>query len=66
MCVASILHYEFIEHCRYQDSDFCDEGNIDFLRSKVSGFFRYSSYNTASDQIQTSGRALSHQFGVFS
>jgi cyclase len=38
VCVASILHYEFIEHCRYQDSDFCDEGNIDFLRSGVSGF----------------------------
>lgn len=38
VCLASILHYDFIEHCSYQDSDFCDEGNIDFLRSRVSGF----------------------------
>jgi imidazole glycerol-phosphate synthase subunit HisF len=30
--LASMLHYGFINHCQYEDSDFCEEGNIEFLR----------------------------------
>ena len=30
--LASILHYDVIEHCEFNDADFDGEGNIEFLR----------------------------------
>lgn len=36
--VASLLHYNFIHYCRYQKSDFCEEGNTEFLSRGASSF----------------------------
>jgi imidazole glycerol-phosphate synthase subunit HisF len=32
--LASILHYNYIRHCKYNESDFIAEGNVEFLLSK--------------------------------
>jgi cyclase len=32
--IASVLHYNYIKHCEYEDHDFSEEGNIEFLRKK--------------------------------
>lgn len=36
--VASILHYNYVKHCQYDDTDFSKEGNIEFLRRGGTSF----------------------------
>ena len=35
MSLASILHYDVIKHCEFNDEDFGAEGNIEFLRRQA-------------------------------
>ncbi len=39
VCLASILHYNYIKHARADDADYSQEGNIEFLR-RGTGFSR--------------------------
>lgn len=34
VCIASLLHYNFIQHYQYSDKDFSAEGNIEFLQGR--------------------------------
>lgn len=34
VCLASMLHYNFIEHCAVNEAEFVAEGNIEFLQGK--------------------------------
>ncbi len=36
--MASMLHYNFIEHCDINKEDFCEEGNIIFLQSGKTSY----------------------------
>ena len=36
ICLASSLHYDFLEKCDTQKEDYRSEGNIDFLRSRTT------------------------------
>lgn len=35
VCLASILHYNYIKHARADDADYSQEGNIEFLRHGI-------------------------------
>lgn len=45
VCLASMLHYEFLEHSN-PDDDFSDEGNIEYLRNR-RGYQGYSKVQQA-------------------
>ncbi len=34
VCLASVLHYNFIQHQAYEDAHFGEEGNVEFLRGR--------------------------------
>jgi cyclase len=38
VCLASILHYNYIKHANATDADYSQEGNVEFLRRGGSGF----------------------------
>jgi cyclase len=38
VCLASILHYNFIKHASAADADYSQEGNVEFLRRGGAGF----------------------------
>jgi len=38
VCLASILHYNYIKHANAADADYSQEGNVEFLRRGGSGF----------------------------
>jgi len=47
--MASMLHYNFIEHCKISDEDFYEEGNIVFLKS---GLTAYRAQNASIPEIK--------------
>lgn len=40
VALGSLLHYHFVKQCHYSESDFADEGNIEFLRGGAVGYSR--------------------------
>lgn len=38
VCMASLLHYNYIRHRRVDDRDFAAEGNIEFLKNAAHGY----------------------------
>ncbi len=58
--LASMLHYNFIQHYQYQEGDFQVEGNIEFLRGRRGERLRRNIQSTTIPEI----KAFLHTHGI--